>query len=300
MSCVNPLLAVDHGVWEGKHHIEIISGRKLVGEPLSEIREAYGKRLMFLPCGHCVACAKDYARTWQGRIMCESEYHQKSCFLTLTYRENPPKFPSKDHLRSFIKDVRNNYGKGIKFFGCGEKGELNERSHYHLILFGVDFSHDQPVKKTLDGFIYQSKELDKLWKYGFASVGSLTLESAGYASRYCDKKKITGLDDGEFVIMSRGLGRQYFQDHYKEIFDSDFIYFKGNKFKLPRYFLKLALNKDDFYLRCLAEDYQDRKRLVAQSFRYNQRKSMSEDAACFDMKNILENNKKNKEVIRDV
>lgn len=69
---------------------------------------------------------------------------------------------------------------------------------------------------------------------------------------------------------------------------------------MPRYFLKLALSQDDFYLRCLADDYNDRKRLIAQSFRYNHRKSMLEDEAVHDNRIILENEKKNKEVVRNV
>lgn len=300
MACVDPLLAVDNGLDEnGKHRIQFV-GFKHPEWDLKRFREFYGSNLMMLPCGHCVACAQDYARTWQARIMCEAQYHKKSCFLTLTYAKNPPKDPSKEHLRSFIKNIRNKYGKGIRFFGCGEKGELNERSHYHLILFGVDFKHDEPMAKNSGFITYRSYELDKLWTKGFASVGSLTIESAGYVSKYCDKKKITGLNNGEFLIMSRGLGKKYFQDHYTEIFNSDFLYFNGNKFRIPRYFLRLALNQDDFYLRCLADDYSDRKRLVAQSFRYNNNRSTTEDLSVVNLKTIKESNKKNLEAIRNV
>ena len=309
MACLYPLLAVDYGAtyhgtkshtFDGKHKIKVFPPTEEYN--FEVMREKYGNALMMLPCGHCVACAQDYARTWQARIMCEAMYHKKKCFLTLTYAKNPPKEPQKEHLRDFIKAVRNKYGDGIKFFGCGEKGELSERAHYHIILFGVDFNDDaETIQRRGTNLLQKSATLRSLWPYGFSSIGSLDIASAGYVSKYCDKKKISQLDNGEFVIMSRGLGRQYFLDHYKEIFTSDYLYFDGNKFKIPRYFKKLALNKDDFYLTCLVDDYSDRKRLTAINFRYNHNRSIGSEAnALQEINSIKLSEKKNKEVARDV
>ena len=251
MSCLKPNLAVDLGIdpETGKHRIKFLNMSKYLN--LETARSVFGKDLMMLPCGHCIACAQDYARTWQARIMCERMYHEKACFITLTYKV-APELPSKDDLREFIKKLRNNFGKGIKFFACGEKGSHTKRSHYHAIIFGVDFKEDryQVTKRGLN-YIYSSPTLDKLWDKGFTSIGDVDVASAGYVSKYCDKKKITATSDGEFVIMSRGLGRKYFEDHKKELFNSDYLYFDGNKFKIPRYFLKLALG-DDFYMRFLS------------------------------------------------
>jgi len=233
--------------------------------------------------------------------MCEAMYHKDNCFLTLTYAKNPPKEPQKEHLRQFIKAVRNKFGSGIKFFGCGEKGELSERSHYHIILFGVKFDDAEAFQRRGYNTIKVSKDLANLWNFGFSSIGDLDVASAGYVSKYCDKKKISRLDSGEFIIMSRGLGRQYFQDHYQEIFSSDFLYFDGNKFKIPRYFKKLALNSDDFYLTCLVDDLSDRKRKVAQNFRYNHNRSCGlEYEGMKTLERLDLAAKKNKEVARDI
>lgn len=274
MACFNPLLAVDNGVdpETGKHRIKILPKRSDLN--LEKVRERYGNNLMMLPCGHCVACAQDYARTWQARIMCEALYYEKKCFLTLTYKDAPEN-PSKEDLREFIKKLRNKFGKGIKFFAAGEKGTVTHRSHYHMILFGEDFSSDRQLmtKRGLN-LVYGSPTLDNLWKHGFTSIGCLDVASAGYVSKYCDKKKISSQDDGEFVMMSRGLGKQFFIDNKDKIFDSDFVYFDGNKFKFPRYFLKLA-NDSDFYTRLLAMDYADRKRAVANAFRYDKNRSVN-------------------------
>ena len=38
-----------------------------------------------------------------------------------------------------MKNLRREYGSGIRFLGCGEYGELHGRPHYHYILFNIDF-----------------------------------------------------------------------------------------------------------------------------------------------------------------
>lgn len=203
-------------------------------------------------------------------------------------------------MRDFIKACRNKFGNDIKFFGCGELGSLTHRSHYHLILFGVDFDDKEVISKRGLNYVYKSKTAEELWHRGFVSVGSLDISSAGYVSKYCDKKKISRIDDGEFVIMSSGLGKSYFQKHKKEIFDSDYLYFDGNKFKMPRTFLRWALNDKDFFLKIAAQDYSDRKRLVAQSYRYDKCRSVASEVEALIQQRDIEEYKKSKEVIRDV
>lgn len=299
MSCYHPLFAVDNGIdpLTGKHKIKFLPQRADFN--LAKARSLYGESLMLMPCGHCVACAKDYARTWQARIMCESEFYDKTCFLTLTYREAPEK-PSQTDLREFIKKLRNHFGKGIKFFACGEKGEVTKRSHAHMILFGVDFLDDAVIHcKRGTNLIYTSKLADELWSHGFVSIGSLDVASAGYVSQYCDKKKISSKDDGEFLIMSRGLGKRYFEKYRDEIFNSDYLYFNGNKFKIPRYFLKLADQYFDSGV--FADDLRSRKRETAIRFRYDRLRSfVFEEEAMQENANIDLAKYVNKEKLRDV
>lgn len=306
MACFQPLLAVDFGpIGENeKHKIKIIPTN---GRSIQDYRDKYGDMLMFLPCNKCVGCAQDYARAWQCRIMCEYESRreqgqEKASFITLTYSDEPSSAEfALDRLRHFIKDIRNKYGKGIKFFACTERGSQTNRLHHHAILFGVDFSEDREVisKRGLN-LVYVSNSLNQLWPYGFSSIGSLDISSAGYVSKYCDKKKISRMSSDESVIMSRGLGKEYFQKHKSEIFDSDYLYFEGNKFKIPRTFLRWALD-DDFYFKVCAEDYQSRKKLVAQSFRYDANKSFQdEEHALIDTRENLVVKKSHEEVLRDV
>ena len=304
MACFQPRLAIDYGLRpDGKHHIRFLKS----WENLADVREGYREHLMFLPCNKCVACAQDYARAWQGRIMCEYASRQekketRNVFLTLTYSIEPrtPEI-AVERLRKFVKDCRNKYGNGIKFFGCTERGSNTRRLHHHIILFGVDFDDKEPVAKRGMFYCYQSKEANKLWSYGFVQIGTLDIASAGYVSKYCDKKKISGVDDGESVIMSRGLGKEYFIKHKKEIFESDYLYFEGNKFKMPRIFIRWALNDDDFLMKIAAQDYVERKQIVAQHFRYDKCRSLSsEEESIKESKEILEYKKASEEVLRDV
>lgn len=305
MACLYPNIAVAYGSRDEGYRLKFIKSNP--DRSLKEIRELHcHDKLLFLPCGHCINCAADYARAWQGRIMCEFTSRKergddKAVFLTLTYNDNYlVEKPLKAHLRKFIKDVRNKYGQNIKFFGCGELGSLTGRAHYHLILFGVDFSDKEIVSKRGLFYCYRSKEADALWHRGFVTVGQLDIASAGYVSKYCDKKKISGLDSGEFVIMSRGLGKEYFIKHKKEIFDSDYLYFEGNKFKMPRIFLRWALNDKDFFIRICAEDYANRKELVAASFRYDNCRSVRLEEYGLQEERDIAEFKASKEVLRNV
>lgn len=85
MPCFKPLLAVDYGVNPdtGKHHIRFIKTGEY--DSLEDAREGHRGNLMFLPCNKCVGCAQDYARSWQGRIMCEYESRKKKKILVLVF-----------------------------------------------------------------------------------------------------------------------------------------------------------------------------------------------------------------------
>lgn len=292
MSCLNPLIAI-YAINEDGIKYPRVVGQVTSKTDLEFFRKMYGNNLVFLPCGKCPSCLKDYSRLWQVRIMCESLYHPHSYFLTLTYAKNPPDKPLKGHLRNFIKSIRNYFGSGIKFFGSGELGENTSRSHYHLILFGAEIKDLQVISKRGLNYIYASKTIEKLWNKGFVSIGEVDIESAGYVAQYSQKKRLDFnlKKDSSFIIMSRGLGLKYVYDHHDELLTSDYIYIKGNKFKLPRYFIdKLANFHPD-----RVSFYKSKKERVAKSFRFNEGYSTNENNARI-LKRDIEVNKLRKEV----
>lgn len=131
---------------------------------------------------------------------------------------------------------------------CGEYGEQLARPHYHACLFGHDFED----KKSY-GDLFVSPTLEKLWPYGFSTIGAVTFQSAAYVARYV-MKKITGddqylhyvNDDGvmlqpEYTTMSRrpGLARDWYNKFKKDVYPSDFVIYEGKKIQTPRYYDKL-------------------------------------------------------------
>ena len=217
-----------------------------------------------LPCGQCVGCRLNYSRQWATRIMHEAQMHDKSCFITLTFnpeslnnREVPTSLDVREFQR-FMKRLRKKHGKHIRFFHCGEYGDKNQRPHYHAIIFGYDFP-DKTLHTERNGYkIYESKELQTLWPYGFNTIGNCELESASYVARYVMKKQkgteeqtkidpLTGevtQNKHEYCTMSRkpGIGYDWFKKYISDVFPHDYVVIKEKKTTVPRYYFELLNN----------------------------------------------------------
>lgn len=259
MSCVHPIPALDLGFkindsGEKVRNIKLLyMNFKNFAYGLEELKEKYGDSLILLPCGRCYSCAVDYAREWSARIMIEADHHLQNCFLTLTYDDfHKPPFLSKRDIQLFIKRLRKEVQVPIRYFLCGELGEgkgereEGENPHYHCIIFGYDFQDKELLKRSKSGMmIYRSPLLDKLWPFGMSSIGSVTPESAQYCAKYSLKRKLSGVDHGEFVLMSRrpGIGRCGYSP---EIWETDKLYLHGRNYKVPRYFNKIAEKEGSF------------------------------------------------------
>lgn len=211
-----------------------------------------------LPCGQCIGCRLERARSWAMRCMHEAAMHKHSCFLTLTYNEdNVPFSLNLEHLQDFHKRLK--YYRPddkIRYYQCGEYGDNFGRPHYHVLLFGTWFSDRQRFKKAVNGeWIYVSKELEKIWDKGFCTIGEVNFESAGYCARYA-LKKVTGdrassyylrynpktgedqLVMPEFATMSRrgGIGKSWWELYKKDRMNHDYVVVRGVKCKPPRYY----------------------------------------------------------------
>lgn len=238
MSCFYPRLAIDYGVDPdtGKHHIKFVPER--VDTNINLLRSRYGSSLLLLPCGSCLGCKFDIARDWATRCVCESLYHEKSCFVTLTYDEEyVPERVKRSDVQEFIKALRNR-GVELRYFGSAEYGTENRRPHYHLILFGYEPFDMKLYSKSNGFFLYTSTTLSSIWRKGFVLVGSLSFESAGYVARYATKKL---KDDDSFLMMSNrpGIGYQYYLDHASEMVKEGVIYGSfgsRSSMPIPRYF----------------------------------------------------------------
>lgn len=197
--------------------------------------------------------------------MHERQYHELSCFLTLTYdNQHLPENGSlnKRDFQLFMKRLRKQHEGKIKFFHCGEYGEQLQRPHYHAILFGIDFSDKR--RHSVNGrgdVIYTSKLLDSIWGLGHCWIGTTTHESAGYVARYC-LKKITGdlakehyqrvnTKTGEiihlqpeYITCSRGIGLAWYEQYGEHTHARDFVIIKGKESPIPKYYDRKLEQKD--------------------------------------------------------
>lgn len=241
------------------------------------------------PFGICIHCRLSHSQSWGLRVALESTLYDQNSFITLTYSpQNLPKHGLLDYNAPvlFMKRLREEFGEGIRSFGCAEYGEKFSRPHYHLCLLNFDF----PDKKILgtskanwgklqrENPVYSSEILQRLWPSGHTTLGTLTLESASYVARYCTKK-ITGKDApyhydfveqqyGEIIkrpperlicaSRARGLGFPYYERFGEYIRNHDRVNFGGRTYPVPKYFDSLTqkIDPDRF------EEIKEKRRLT--------------------------------------
>lgn len=216
------------------------------------------KRKLKLACGQCIGCKLERARQRAVRCMHEAQMHNENSFITLTYEEEH--LPERNQLKhkdfqDFMKRLRKgNEHKTIRYYMGGEYGEQNGRPHYHAGIFNHDFKDKLYFKKTESGEkIYTSKELEKLWPWGYSSVANVTMESMGYIARYC-LKKMTGQNAedhykrydhiGEYqqipeyntMSLKPGLGATWLEKYKTDIYNFDYIITNGHKTRVPKYY----------------------------------------------------------------
>jgi ferredoxin-thioredoxin reductase catalytic subunit len=234
--------------------------------PLMTNTQSYG--IVNVPCGRCMGCRLDRARDWSLRCIHEAQMHEENCFITLTYNnDNLPEDGSisKDVLQRFFKRLREKISpKLIRYYACGEYGSKSSRPHYHALIFGYQFpdlelhhvhspTSNRFTNSAVANKIYTSEILQDLWKFGFSTVGEVSMQSAGYVCRYI-RKKIGGemaIDhykgrEPEFALMSRrpGLGATWFEKYYTDVFPKDFVTHEGKKYPIPRYYTNKLMRRD--------------------------------------------------------
>lgn len=223
-----------------------------------------------LPCGTCPGCQLDRSRSWAARCMVESSLYEKNCFITLTFAPEHLKDNSlhKEDFVKFMKRLRKMYGKGIRFFHCGEYGSKRLRPHHHAILFNFDFPDKVLFKydKERNITLWTSPSLSKLWPFGFSTVGECTFESCQYVARYVMKKQYGSETDydklgiiPEYITMSRmpGIANEWFKKYSADVYGVDrLVVSKSISIKPPRYFDKLY---DDMCFDAMEKIREERK-----------------------------------------
>lgn len=226
-------------------------------------RKAGTDKELMVACGQCVGCRLERSRTWAARCMHEASLHQENCFITLTYREDPHDLRYRD-FQLFMKRLRK-VAPGVRFYMCGEYGEEFSRPHFHACLFGFNFPDRVPMGRRL----FRSALLDRLWSHGYASIGSVTFQSAAYVARYI-MKKVTGdpaddhyryviPDTGEVIqrtpefchmSLKPGIGARWLDRYLSDVYPSGKMVVRGVETRPPRYYDKVfkRVDRDEYEL----------------------------------------------------
>lgn len=252
----------------------------------------------FRPCKSCINCKLSDSQSLAIRMMHESKFHTQNSFLTLTYNsENLPQNNSLLYadVTKFIKKIRKSlqktkyadwyyasyttlkrrklsrklYSKSkLKFFLVGEYGSDLSRPHYHIILFGFDFSDPHPYKgvvntrtlssKTDERVYYKSSFANLLWDKGFIDIGNVDTATCLYAAKYITKKlkthEYSSLQLPEKSSMSKKipLGIPWLEKYYSDVYPHSFVVFDGKKFPPPRsYDDWIKKHKPDLWLKTI-------------------------------------------------
>jgi len=193
--------------------------------------------------------------------------HDHNSFITLTYNNsNLPWNDSVDktEFQRFMKRLRKRLRPPLRYFHCGEYGDLTRRPHYHAAIFGHDFHQDRYLWKEHKGnALYRSPLLEETWGLGFCTVQELTFNSAQYVARYVLKKingdrardhytvadPLTGEIieiEPEYATMSRnpGIGAAWIKKFQADVYPRDQVLTQG-KPSLPPKFYDTKLGETD-------------------------------------------------------
>lgn len=233
MKCADPVLCYLDSKGNRKFRNFSFAIKQIGGIPNSHI---------VLDCGKCITCRKKRAYELAARCVLHASLQKDNCFLTLTYDEKRKDYHNEfeySDIQKFKKRLRKHCEPTkIQIFNVHEYGK-NGKKHWHLIIFNY-IPEDR--QKPIGSKYFTSKTLETLWPYGFHSIGDVNEASAMYQSQYMEKdfKNYNSHSTKKSHSKHSGLGRPYFEKHYKQILTLGYIPFNGKKLAIPRYFQKLA------------------------------------------------------------
>lgn len=238
------------------------SGFKMVCTSPFKVRDPASGYPLDVPCGSCMSCRIERSKEWATRIIHEMEFYNNSSFVTLTYSDEflPPNASLvKRDVQLFMKRLRRDLGKRkIKYYACGEYGDLYLRPHYHIIILGLHPKQDSDLVK-------------ENWTYGRTHLGTVTYQSARYVTSYVQKKLTGKLAESEysatnrippFSLLSKSIGKKFVLENAEELTENLGFTVNGKPCGLPRYYRNiLKIDKTD-----LAERSVDRRKEIIEHY----------------------------------
>lgn len=214
----------------GSHDLGEIH-RQVIGcdnpQPFAYTDQFGTQHAFFRRCNKCDDCRAFRKKQWTGRILAENMLWNESAFVTLTYDDDhvPPDLQTgyKD-VQKWIKRLRQNAKRKIpethtyfdqtklsvtlpecfRYYAAGELGPLNDRPHWHLILFGMPATPRAPLAKK--AAILRSST----WTAGFVTWEPVSVSNMAYAACYSVKKTDDHLSYMR-TSLRPGLGATYYR-----------------------------------------------------------------------------------------
>lgn len=205
------------------------------------VKDRDGKEVR-VPCGRCDSCRKFKLTNMVGMLQAEALSAGSVWFLSLTYA--PENYRETFYYRdvaNMMKRLRHVY-PGIRFFAVGEKGDLTQRNHWHLLLFFPDFQRVPNLRRGVParfGAPAVKGELWEFWPHGFSSIKQVKTWSPRDMAkqvRYCAMYLFKSDDKGSYDTVKAHwsckpvLGAKF-------LFDQAMSYARANsgKLRLPLY-----------------------------------------------------------------
>ncbi len=244
------------------------------------------KQIIPIPCGRCIGCRLDKAKSWALRCYHEASlYGDKNAYITLTYsQESLPEFYSlqKLHFQKFIRSLRKKTKLKLRYYMCGEYGNLccehngwtehpvpekdpctictTGRPHYHAIIFNYDFPDKKFFTLRKGNRVYTSEVLAKTWTHGHHEISGASFQSASYVAQYILKKQNGKWAEKAYTNFNRiapytqmslrpGIGKKFYEKYKSDFFPHDYaVTPDGRKMPVPAYYTNLLQKEDpDLY-----------------------------------------------------
>ena len=95
----------------------------------------YAVALQDVRCRKCANCMRMRQAQWMYRGAVEYATHKRTWFVTLTWKDGS--VCDYEEVKKFFKRLRKKHG-AFRYLCTEEKGELNERLHWHILLHCSD------------------------------------------------------------------------------------------------------------------------------------------------------------------
>lgn len=187
--------------------------------PKTVRNKATGK-LIYVPCGKCVACMSLKSLSWQQRLEQECVQHKYTMFVTLTYApeflplqrmEDIPcdvyaQFDSKSlelvklyggvpyasvhDMQCFFKNFRNrlakeNINEKIRYYYLAEYGSTTLRPHFHLLVWFSDDTLYQRFESYLHtSWVFNNQDLHRSFLRGNIDFKPVGVSVCRYVTSY--------------------------------------------------------------------------------------------------------------------